>query len=114
MLLAQMSDIHFLPKGTLAFGRVDTAGCLEQAIRHLNAFIPPADAVLITGDLTNDGDASVWAELMGLLGTVAGADLSGPRQSRRSRADAQGRLPVSGCFRQTGRSGSRSTSGRSG
>ena len=27
MMLAQISDLHFLPKGTLAFGRVDVAGC---------------------------------------------------------------------------------------
>jgi 3',5'-cyclic AMP phosphodiesterase CpdA len=67
MLLAQISDLHFLPKGTLAFGRVDVAGCLERAIDHLNALRPRPDAVLITGDLTNDGDAAVWAELRGAL-----------------------------------------------
>jgi 3',5'-cyclic-AMP phosphodiesterase len=70
MLLAQISDLHFLPKGTLAFGQVDTAGCLERAIAHLNALVPTAAAVLITGDLTNDGDAPVWAELRGLLGRL--------------------------------------------
>jgi hypothetical protein len=67
MLIAQISDLHFLPAGMLAFGRVDTAGCLERALDHLNALEPAPDAVLITGDLTNDGDASVWAELMGRL-----------------------------------------------
>ena len=70
VLLAQISDLHFLPKGMLAFGRVDTARCLEQALEHLNALEPAADAVLITGDLTNDGDAPVWAELMALLGRL--------------------------------------------
>jgi 3',5'-cyclic-AMP phosphodiesterase len=70
VLIAQISDLHFLPKGTLAFGRVDTAGCLERAIAHLNALEPSPSAVLITGDLTNDGDAPVWAELMGLLGRL--------------------------------------------
>ena len=40
MLIAQMSDLHFLPKGTLAFGQVDVAGCLERAIAHLNALAP--------------------------------------------------------------------------
>jgi len=71
MLIAQISDLHFLPKGTLAFGRIDVAGCLERAIDHLNALEPAADAVLITGDLTNDGDGAVWAELMGALGRLA-------------------------------------------
>jgi 3',5'-cyclic AMP phosphodiesterase CpdA len=67
MLIAQISDLHFLPKGTLLFGRVDVAGCLERAIDHLNALRPRPDAVLITGDLTNDGNALVWAELMATL-----------------------------------------------
>ena len=40
MLIAQISDLHFLPEGTLAFGRVDTAGCLARAIAHLNALDP--------------------------------------------------------------------------
>jgi 3',5'-cyclic AMP phosphodiesterase CpdA len=70
MLIAQISDLHFLPKGTLAFGRVDVAGCLERAIDHLNALASRPDAVLITGDLTNDGDAAVWAELMAVLGRL--------------------------------------------
>ncbi len=78
MLIAQISDLHFLPKGTLAFGRVDTAGCLEQALEHLNALEPAADAVLITGDLTNDGDAPVWAELMALLGRLRAPVLAVP------------------------------------
>ena len=67
MLIAQISDLHFLPKGVLAFGRVDVAGCLERAIDHLNTLRPRPDAVLITGDLTNDGDAAVWGELMEVL-----------------------------------------------
>jgi 3',5'-cyclic-AMP phosphodiesterase len=70
MLIAQISDIHFLPKGTLAFGRVDVAGCLERAIDHLNTLAPAADAILITGDLTSDGDATVWAELKDVLGRI--------------------------------------------
>ena len=70
MLIAHISDLHFLPEGTLAFGRVDTAGCLERAISHLNALEPAPDMVLITGDLTNDGDAAVWTALMDRLGRV--------------------------------------------
>jgi Icc protein len=64
MLIAQISDLHFLPRGMLVFGRVDVAGYLERTLDHLNALRPAPDAVLITGDLTNDGDAAVWADLM--------------------------------------------------
>ena len=67
MLIAQISDLHFRPKGSLAFGRVDVAGCLERAIDHLNALEPRPDAVLITGDLTDDGRVADWAQLMATL-----------------------------------------------
>jgi 3',5'-cyclic AMP phosphodiesterase CpdA len=59
MLIAQMSDPHFLPEGMLAYGKLDVAGCLERTVAHLNALEP--DVVLITGDLTSDGDEQVYA-----------------------------------------------------
>jgi 3',5'-cyclic-AMP phosphodiesterase len=65
MLIAQLSDPHFAPEDVRLFGRLDTAGCLERAITHLNALAP--DVVLITGDLTNDGDAPVYAGLATML-----------------------------------------------
>src|SRR5690606_26484788 len=70
MLIAQISDLHFLPRGMLGFGRIDVAGCLERAIDQLNALQPRPDAVLITGDLTNGSGTDVWAELMGMLGRL--------------------------------------------
>jgi 3',5'-cyclic AMP phosphodiesterase CpdA len=71
MLIAQMSDLHFLPKGTLAFGQVDVAGFLRRAIAHLNDLAPRPDLVVITGDLTSDGDERVYAELVGMLAGLA-------------------------------------------
>ena len=101
MLLAQISDLHFLPQGTLAFGRVDAAGCLERAIDHLNALRPAADAVLITGDLTNDGDAPVWAELIGRLGRLRAPILAVPgnhddRELMRQAFAGRGPFPARG------------------
>ena len=90
MLIAQISDLHFLPKGTLAFGRVDTAGCLEQALDHLNALEPAADAVLITGDLHQRWRRTGLGRADGAARPAAGAGPGGSRQSRRSRADARG------------------------
>ncbi len=55
MLIAQISDMHILAEGWLAFGSVDTNGALEHAITQLNAMTPRPDAVLITGDMVNDG-----------------------------------------------------------
>jgi 3',5'-cyclic AMP phosphodiesterase CpdA len=71
MLIAQMSDLHFLPKGVLAFGQVDVAGCLERAIAHVNALDPLPDLAVITGDLTSDGDDAVYAELVRMLARLA-------------------------------------------
>jgi 3',5'-cyclic-AMP phosphodiesterase len=59
MLIAQLSDPHYVPADVRLFGRLDTAACLERAVAHVNALAP--DAVLITGDLTNDGYAGVYA-----------------------------------------------------
>ena len=53
--LAQITDTHILKDGQLLFGRVDTAACLKAAISYLNRTKHLYDAVLITGDLVNDG-----------------------------------------------------------
>lgn len=63
MLIVQMSDPHFLPEGRPAFDKVDLAGRLERCIDHINAMIPAPDAVLLSGDLTSDGDAPVYLDL---------------------------------------------------
>jgi 3',5'-cyclic AMP phosphodiesterase CpdA len=68
MLIAQMSDPHLVPRDVRLFGRLDTAGYLERAVAHLNALAP--DAVLITGDLTNDGDAQVYAAFAAIVGRL--------------------------------------------
>src|SRR5215813_10603645 len=51
--IAQISDLHIKPPGTLAYGRVDTAKALERCIAGLNAFEPAADFVVISGDLAD-------------------------------------------------------------
>ena len=35
MLIAQITDLHILPEGELAFGHVDTAACLARAVARL-------------------------------------------------------------------------------
>jgi len=56
MLIAQISDLHVMPKGKLAYERVDTAGMLRNAVAHLNRLDPRPDVVLITGDLADRGE----------------------------------------------------------
>ena len=70
MLIIQISDLHFLRKGILSFGKVDTHGHLERCIAAIEAFQPRPDTVLISGDLTNDGDLPAYEALAGMLGRL--------------------------------------------
>ena len=70
MLIAQISDLHFLPKGMLAFGQIDVAGHLERTVNHINNLSPQPDLVVITGDLTSDGDEQAYAGLVEMLAAL--------------------------------------------
>lgn len=67
MLLAQISDLHVMPRGQLAYGRVDTATMLHEAVAHLNRLDPQPDVVLITGDLADKGEPAAYAHLREIL-----------------------------------------------
>lgn len=71
MLIAQISDLHIKRQGKLAYGLVDTAACLRRCVKQLNALDPRPDAVLITGDLVDFGDAEEYTFLRGLLEPLA-------------------------------------------
>ena len=105
MLLAQISDLHIMPKGDLHYGRLDTGSMLREAIAHLNRLDPQPDVVLITGDLADKGQPEAYAHLRELL-----ADLRTPyyvipgnhdkiEAFRHAFAD-HGYLPTSGEFIQ--------------
>lgn len=67
LLIAQISDLHLKPNGTLLFGAVDAYGLATEAIARIEGMEPRPDAVLITGDLANDGtddDYGAVAELI--------------------------------------------------
>jgi 3',5'-cyclic-AMP phosphodiesterase len=99
MLIAQMSDPHLVPGNVRLFGRLDTAGYLERAVAHVNALAP--DVVLITGDLTNDGDASVYAAFAAIVARMRApffvlAGNHDERELTRRRFAEDGYLPDSG------------------
>jgi 3',5'-cyclic AMP phosphodiesterase CpdA len=67
MLLAQISDLHVMPKGQLAYGRVDTAAMLRNAVAHLNRLDPAPDLVVVTGDLADRGERMAYEHLREIL-----------------------------------------------
>ncbi len=67
MLLAQISDLHIKRPGALAYRRVDTAAYFMRCVDALNALQPRPDAVIVTGDLVDQGDLDQYAHLKSLL-----------------------------------------------
>src|SRR6201989_1162439 len=65
--IAQISDLHIKPPGTLAYGRVDTAKALERCVAALNEFEPAPDFVVISGDLADTPNAEEYQYLKRLL-----------------------------------------------
>ncbi|MGA7994918.1 MAG: phosphodiesterase [Bradyrhizobium sp.] len=65
--VAQISDLHIKPPGSLAYGRVDTAAALERCVAALNAFRPRPDFVVISGDLADTPTAEEYQYLKRLL-----------------------------------------------
>ncbi len=70
MILCQISDLHIKRKGALAYQRVDTAEALRRCVRGIARLRPAPDAVVVTGDLVDMGDAQEYAHLRELLGEL--------------------------------------------
>ena len=66
-LLLQLSDTHIREPGRLAYGRIDTAPYLAQAVASIARLPQAPDAVVITGDLTDFGRAAEYTHLRALL-----------------------------------------------
>jgi 3',5'-cyclic-AMP phosphodiesterase len=67
VLIAQISDLHIKPPGSLAYGRVDTAAALVRCVAALNAFSPKPDFVVISGDLADTPTVEEYEYLKRLL-----------------------------------------------
>lgn len=67
MLLCQISDPHIVRDGTLAYGRIDTPRMLERCVRKILNLPRLPDAVIATGDLTDDATAEEYGLLRELL-----------------------------------------------
>jgi Icc protein len=65
--LIQITDLHLVPEGTLLRGRVDTAAPFERALAAVAASGVTPDALLLTGDLADAGDAPTYRRLRALV-----------------------------------------------
>lgn len=63
MLIAQLTDLHIRPPGMLFADIIDTLGFLRRAVDRVLALDPRPDVVLVTGDLTNDGEPEAYAQI---------------------------------------------------
>lgn len=67
MLVAQLTDLHVVAPGRLAYGVVDTGDCLAAAVRRVLTLDPRPDLLVLTGDLTYDGAPAEYSHLRDLL-----------------------------------------------
>ena len=67
VLIAQITDTHIRPEGSLAYGRVDTSAFLARAVDHILHLDPRPDVVLGTSDLVDGGTPAEYARLRHLL-----------------------------------------------
>jgi 3',5'-cyclic AMP phosphodiesterase CpdA len=67
VVIAQISDLHIMPAGMLAYRRVDTAAALARCVKELNRFAPRPDLVVISGDLVDAPSPSAYEHLRQLL-----------------------------------------------
>ncbi|PAY04527.1 phosphodiesterase [Bradyrhizobium sp. UFLA03-84] len=101
VLIAQISDLHIKPPGTLAYGRVDTAKALERCVADLSAFEPAPDFVVISGDLVDTPSVEEYDYLKRLLAPLRlpFAGIPGNHDSRQWMREA---FPAAPYVRATG------------
>jgi Icc protein len=93
--IAQISDLHIKPPGSLAYGRVDTAAALERCVAALNAFMPRPDFVVISGDLADTPTAEEYQYLKRLLAPLE-LPFAGIPGNHDSRALMRAAFPAAG------------------
>ncbi len=70
MLIAQVSDTHVRADGTPLRRTIDTIAALDACLAALLALQPQPDAVLVTGDLADEGRDADYALLRERLGRL--------------------------------------------
>ncbi|HEX2526584.1 MAG TPA: phosphodiesterase [Geminicoccus sp.] len=71
MLICQLTDLHVVPNGRLAYGRVATNSMVARAIDRVASLQPQPDVIIVTGDLTDCGREEEYRLLAGMLERLA-------------------------------------------
>ena len=71
MIVCQVSDMHVMAGGRLAYRVVDTTAHLKRCIAHIVALKQRPDVVVMTGDLTDGGKPEEYALLRELIAPLA-------------------------------------------
>jgi 3',5'-cyclic AMP phosphodiesterase CpdA len=66
-LLLQMTDTHILAPGKMLYDSVDTALHLKQNVARINHMRPLPEAVMITGDIVDQGDMAGYEHFIRLI-----------------------------------------------
>ncbi len=67
MILVQLTDLHIRPRGMAAVRVLESNMLTERALRAVRAMPVQPDAIVISGDLTENGLAAEYAELSAML-----------------------------------------------
>lgn len=66
-LVLQLTDTHILPPGQVLYNQIDTALHLRETVKQINRMRPMPDALIITGDLAEQGDKVGYKHFLELI-----------------------------------------------
>ncbi|MCD2442428.1 phosphodiesterase [Agromyces sp. SYSU K20354] len=72
-VIAHVSDTHLLDGGAPLGGVADTVSALSQTARQLERFGTALDAIVVTGDVADLGEADAYARVRAVLEPIAAA-----------------------------------------
>lgn len=67
MLIAHLTDLHIGLDTTTLTGHPGPATALRRALAHVRSLDPPPDVLIISGDLSDDGNAEDYATVRDIL-----------------------------------------------
>ena len=99
-----LSDTHIVAEGALVSGRLDSAAPLRRLVARLGDILPrigPVEALLVTGDVSDDGSAASYARFARIIAPLGLPTYLIPgnhdaRDAMRAGLGGDGYLPASG------------------